>query len=104
MRPINIMAEDTVSILKNEIIELTDLFAEAIVKRIHPVKDELSRGELGRLFGECWAQKQIKVGRLKGYRKGAYQNSPIIFSRVEAMALKEAEKRGAQMIRKQMAQ
>lgn len=94
------MNSDAILILKYEILELADVFAEAVVKRTHPVEDELTQRQARKEFGAVWLKHHEERGRVKGHRKGMHGNSPIVYSRVDLMALKEAERRGVQMVRK----
>lgn len=87
--------------LKNELLELSELIAATALKHSEPVSDELSTREAGREFGTRWISDRTKRGLLTCRRKGHYQNSPKVYSRTECLALKEAERRGAVMIRRE---
>lgn len=94
------MNTDTISALKDEILDLVDVIAAAAVRLQTPVEDELTRRQAWKEAGRTWLEYQISRDRIKGHRKGPYKNSPIVFSRTEILALKEAERRGARMVRK----
>ncbi len=88
--------------LKREILELADIIAAATLKHIKPVADEISKSEAQREFGYRWINNYVQRGSLKQHRNGPHKNSPIVFSRTECLALKEAERRGAYIIRKKI--
>lgn len=92
---------DAILTLKEEILELADVFAEAVVKRTNPTKDEITQRQARKEYGAVWLKDQEERKRIRGRRKGAHINSPIVYSRVELSAVREAEKRGAQMVRRQ---
>nr|DAR14171.1 MAG TPA: hypothetical protein [Caudoviricetes sp.] len=94
------MATDSIRELKDEIMEFADLIASAALRKQTPVQDEISTRQAHDEFGRVWVEYQVSRNRIKGRRKGPYENSPVVFSRFELMALKEAEKRGAKMVRK----
>ena len=96
------MTPDTIYELKNEILDLVDIIAEAVVKKLRPAADEITRRQAWDEFDRTWLEYQISRNRIKGRRKGPHKNSPIMFSRDEILALKEAERRGARMVRRDM--
>lgn len=95
------MSTDAILTLKDDLLELADLFAEAVVKRTNPIKDEITQRQARKEFGAVWLKDQEDRKRIKGRRKGAHDNSPIIYSRVELIAVREAEKQDAKMARRQ---
>mgnify|MGYP003302468330 CR=1 FL=1 len=74
--------------MQNALMNMADLVACAIVKRQKPMADLVSRTALGRV----WVEKNEALGLLTGKRSGAGKNSKILFSRLQAMALYEAER------------
>lgn len=94
------MANIDIGALKLEILGLADLIVAVASKNTAPVTDELSTREAKKEFGARWIDDRTKRGMLTCRRKGHYENSPKIYSRTECLALKEAERRGAAMIRK----
>jgi hypothetical protein len=78
--------------MQNALINMADLVACAIVKRQKPMADLISRTALGKEFGRSWVEKNEASGLLVGKRSGAGKNSKILFSRLQAMALCEAER------------
>ena len=104
--------------LKEEIISLTDLIADAVVKKINPAKDEISERAACGLGKDTeisqrqamdelkvslsWLDEQVAKGLLSRRRKGKRKNSPIIYSRLEILALKQAERRAKLMVRQSL--
>lgn len=78
--------------MQNALMNMADLVACAIVKRQKPMADLVSRTALGKEFGRVWVEKNEALGLLTGKRSGAGNNSKILFSRLQAMALCEAER------------
>ena len=104
--------------LKVEIISLTDLIADAVVKKINPAKDEISERAACGLGKDTeisqrqamdelkvslsWLDEQVAKGLLSRRRKGKRKNSPIIYSRLEILALKQAERRAKIKVRQSL--
>lgn len=86
--------------LKNEIIQLSGLIAAAALKQQKPVADEISTRTAYRDFGREWIEYHTHRRTLSVKRNGPHPNSPKVYSRMECLALKEAERRGAQIINK----
>ena len=96
------MTPDTIYELKNEILDLVDIIAEAVVKKLRPAAAEITRRQAWDEFDRTWLEDQISRNRIKGRRTGPPKNAPTMFSRAELLALKEAERRGARMVRRDM--
>lgn len=96
------MSTDMIMTYKQEFEELGEFIAQAVISKIAPAKDEMTRRQVwrDREFGATWLKYHEDRNHVKGRRKGSAENSPIIYSRAELMALKEAEKRGAQIVRR----
>jgi hypothetical protein len=73
-------------------VNIDALLECAIQKRQKPMADLVSRTALGKEFGRVWVEKNEALGLLTGKRSGAGKNSKILFSRLQAMALCEAER------------
>jgi hypothetical protein len=73
-------------------VNIDALLECAIQKRHNPMADLVSRTQLGKEFGRVWVEKNEALGLLTGKRSGAGKNSKILFSRLQAMALCEAER------------
>lgn len=72
---------------------MAQLAVLAITKESAPISDELTTRQAYEKFGRRWVDRQIKQGNIKGHRKGPAVNSPVIYSRFELMALRQAEER-----------
>lgn len=94
------MQTDTIYELKNEILDLANVIAAAALRMHSPAEDELTKRQAWREFDRTWLEYQISRNRVRGHRKGPYKNSPIMFSRAELLALKEAERRAMRVFRK----
>ena len=94
------MKSDTIYELKNEILDLAEVIAAAALRSLSPAKDELTTRQAWNEFDRTWLDYQLSRNRVRGRRKGPHKNSPVMFSRTELLALKEAERRGARMVRK----
>lgn len=78
--------------LKQQIIETTELAALAVLRLQDPSFDEVKLKDAYKIAGsERWLKYHIKLGHIKGTRRGVAKNSPIFFSRLEIAALKKAE-------------
>lgn len=75
----------------DEIRRYAEIGARLVLKELKPLSDELSITQANKIYGRRWIKTQMDRGNLKGHRKGAAQNSPIILSRVDIECLREAE-------------
>lgn len=78
--------------MQNALMNMADVIACALIKRQKPMEDLVSRTALCKEFGRAWVEKNEAQGLLVGKRSGAGQNSKILFSRLQAVALLEAER------------
>lgn len=78
--------------MKNALLNMADLVACAIVKRQKPMSDMVSRTTLYKEYGRSWVERHEAQGLLKGRRMNECKNSKILYSRLEAMAIFEAER------------
>lgn len=81
----------------DEIRRYAEIGARLVLKELKPLSDELSIRQAYNLYGRRWITQQMEKGNLKGHRKGAAQNSPIILSRVDIECLREAEMQEAEI-------
>ena len=93
------MNPDIVSAIKIEILDLADIIAAAALRKLRPAEDDLTMRQAYKEFDRAWLEYHVSRHRIKGRRKGPHKNSPIIFSRTELLALKEAERRAVRMVR-----
>lgn len=70
------------------LLTLSDLIADAIVKRTNPVEDEISRNQADKLYGAAWMRKAVESGQVKGIRRGSGKTSKIIYSRHQLNCLR----------------
>ena len=96
------MQDDIIYQMKNEIMDLTDLIAATALRMLLPAEDEITMRQAWKEFDRTWLEYQLSRNRIEGRRKGPHKNSPIMFSRRELLALKEAERRGARMVRREI--
>jgi hypothetical protein len=81
----------TLFALKQEIQEIAELTATAMMKHLDPSFDELKFADACKFAGTRWLKWHIKQGTIKRIRKGTAKNSPCYYSRTEILALKKAE-------------
>jgi hypothetical protein len=60
----------------------------AIQKRHNPMADLVSRTALGKEFGRVWVEKKVLLGFITAQKNG----NKTLFSRLQAMAVREAER------------
>lgn len=77
---------------KDLLLSVAAIAADAVLARLHPECDELSKREAEALHGRRWLDYHIEAGDLKPRRKGKAVNSKKVFSRLEINAVWEAEK------------
>lgn len=78
-----------------EIWELNNIIkaaAKAAVEEFritqNPTSDEISEAQAFKSYGTGWLKHQTTIGAAKWKRKGAYKNSPKIYSRSQLNELK----------------
>lgn len=81
--------------LKQNIMESAEAGAAAIMKLQNPKSDDLTQRQAYEFAGEGWIDHHTRNGNLKPVRMGKAPNSPRVYSRLEIIALKQAEKLGA---------
>jgi hypothetical protein len=77
--------------LKQEIQEVAELTATAMMKQLDPSFDELKFKDACKFAETRWLKWHIKQGNIHRIRKGTAKNSPCYYSRSEILALKKAE-------------
>ena len=96
------MERDPLIVLKDEILDIVEVIAAAAVRSLSPADDEITTRQAWKEFDRTWLEYQISRGRATGRRKGMHKNSPIMFSRTELLALKEADRRYSRMVQKSL--
>ncbi|MDR1504665.1 MAG: hypothetical protein LBT43_19625 [Prevotella sp.] len=80
-------------ILKQAIIEASDVSVLGVLKYLYPAFDEVKFEEAVKLArSKRWLRYHIKEGNLTQIRHGEAKNSPIYYSRREIAALMQAER------------
>lgn len=92
---INPVTEDRLRSRMQEIVDMADFVAMAILRRTQPASDEISQREAFRTYGYGWIKLMSDRGLLESKRKGRARNSPIVYSRFQIEALREAERKPA---------
>lgn len=78
--------------IKSLMIDCAELGAANLMKSLKPKSDDLTKNEAYRIFGEGWVKNCLKKDLIQGERKGPAKNSPIYFSRVQLLAVRNAQK------------
>ena len=74
--------------------EMSGLIADAIIRRLHPVRDDISENQALKEYGEKWLKRMKREG-LAEYRKVGNRN---VFSRHQLDCLREAERLHARLV------
>ncbi|MEG1709386.1 MAG: hypothetical protein RR285_11830 [Acinetobacter sp.] len=72
---------------KQDIMQMAELGAAAVLKSMQPSSDELSQREAYKFAGRAWLKWQIKQGNLVGVRRG----NALMYSKLEILSLRRAE-------------
>lgn len=78
--------------LKNLCKDMAELGAANYAKMLYPAKDIISQREAFRQFGEARVKDWIRRGLISGTRNGASENSKILYSRADLLAVEKSEK------------
>lgn len=91
-------------LIKNLLIGAAELGAAKVLEVLHPKMDLITQREAYKFFeerdtaygegfthGEAWVKKMVKDGKLHPRRKGKSDNSPLLYSKTEMIALYNAE-------------
>lgn len=70
------------------LVNVDALLGCAIQKRHNPMADLVSRTALGKEFGRMWVKKKAQLGLITAQQNG----KKTLFSRLQAMAVREAER------------
>ena len=82
----------TVLATKQGLEEFANLVAHAVIKQTTPSKDLISTNQAYKEFDRRWVDSRTKAGHLHPKRMGPHPNSPRKYSRMECIALLEAER------------
>lgn len=78
--------------IMQDLIVASSLIATAVAKELYPAKDELTTRQAYATYGKPWIEEQKRRGHLHPRRKGMAKNSPVLYSKHEIEALREAER------------
>lgn len=78
-------------------LETAHLVALAVCRMMSPKSDMLSTRRMFEEYDRGWLVYHIGRGNLKGTKTGSAKNAPILWSRLEIEALREAEKIGPKL-------
>lgn len=73
---------------------MSEIIADAVIKRIQPVKDDLTESQARKAFGVRWLNKMVENGNAHYHWIGSRK----IFSRHQLDCLRLAERRRAEII------
>lgn len=79
---------DTSRLIFEDVLTLTDLIADAVVKKVYPVKDDLSTREAYKAYGRVWLDEMVREGKALGRRIGG----KVVYSRHELDTLRAVER------------
>ena len=71
---------------------MAELGAANYAKMLYPAKDLISQREAYRQFGEARVKDWICRDLITGNRNGSAENSKILYSRAELLAVEKSEK------------
>lgn len=78
--------------LFNETLASVKLLAAAVVREMHPGRDEITQRQAWQEFGRERIEGWVKQGLIKPRRIGAAKNSKRMYSRLELITAIEVEK------------
>lgn len=87
---------ETTKELSRELETLTDLIADAIIRKTNPLQDDLSERQARDSYGALWLNRQVKLGLVKGHFIG----NKKVYSRHQLDCLRAAERRSASILLK----
>ncbi len=89
---------NSIAIIAQQCVELSEVIADAILRRTSPVSDELSEAEAKKAYGTRWLNRM----RDEGLAKFRWKGNKKIFSRHQLDCLLYAEKEHARLVLKGM--
>lgn len=85
---------ETTKELSRELETLTDLIADAIIRKTNPLQDDLSERQARDSYGARWLNRQVKLGCATSRRVGNRK----VYSRHQLNCLRAAERQCASLI------
>lgn len=86
---------DSLQLYAEDAQQMSELIADAILKRTQPVSDDLSENEARAAYGRRWLDDKVKKGLAEYSRIGNRK----IFSRHQLDCLRFAERKRAEIVR-----
>lgn len=87
---------ETIRSLMEQAETLSNLVADAILKKTSPVKDDISEREAKQAYGTRWLRQMKEKGLAEVHRVGGR----LIYSRHQLDCLRAAERRHAELVLK----
>lgn len=79
-----------------ENVAMSELIADAIIKRTQPMKDDMSERQAEKAYGTRWLRAMTQRGLAEWHRVGGRK----VFSRHQLDCLRQAERRHASLVLK----
>ena len=79
-----------------DLVEFSELVAEAIIKKTQPTKDDLSLSQARELYGVSWINQMRREGLAEVHAKG----KRLVYSRHQLDCLRAAQRRQAELARR----
>lgn len=90
------MMGNTLLNMTEEMMVMSELIADAIIKRTSPVQDDISERQAETLYGAKWLRRMKQTGLAQYSRIGGR----VIYSRHQLNCLRAAEREQAQVVSK----
>lgn len=87
---------DSLQLYAEDAQQMSELIADAILKRTQPVTDDLSENEARTAYGRRWLDDKVKRGLAEYSRIG----NKKVFSRHQLDCLRFAERKRAEIVRR----
>lgn len=81
-----------VYLIKELMISCAELGALSCMKSLQPKTDDITQLQAYKKFGEGWIKSCLKKDLIQKSRRGTAKNSPIYFSKIELLAVRNAQK------------
>ena len=79
-------------LIKELMINCAELGARKYQPSIQPKSDDITQLQAYKQFGEGWVKNCVNRDLVKKTRRGTAKNSPIYFSKIELLSVRNAEK------------
>ncbi len=78
--------------IKELMAGMAELGAATVLKTLQPKTDSLTQRQAWDKFDKVWVAECVRKDLIQGRRKGPAKNSPIYYSKLELLTLKQAYK------------